>query len=78
MIPNTELVLLSFDIVYLVKNEDGSFHEFTVSAVKSDQLRLIASEEDLIEINKAVPAPPVDVATGACSVITLSSCDAHA
>jgi hypothetical protein len=52
VVPNTHLVFLkSLDVVYLVKNDDGTFRECVLSGVKSDQMRIIAGAADIATIS---------------------------
>lgn len=45
-IPNTTAKFLRFNIRYLINNEDGSYSQKSIEGVKSDQLRIIATEEE--------------------------------
>lgn len=63
--PNTNIVLVSFEVQYKITLEDGSEETTQENGVKSDRLRMIANEEQdpeifstIAEEEKAVILPP--------------------
>lgn len=52
-VPNTNLVFLKgIDVHYLIANEDGTVKERELKGVKSDQMRLIASAQEVQDIEQ--------------------------
>ncbi len=56
-IPNTSSKFLRFNVVYLIKNEDESFQQRSLEGVKSDQLRIIASEKEVADLSITKDTP---------------------
>ena len=56
-IPNTSSKFLRFGVVYLIKNEDESFQPRSLEGVKSDQLRIIASEQEVADLSITKDSP---------------------
>lgn len=52
VIPSSSVSILVFDVTYLIKHDDGTFNQRSIQSVKSDQLRIIASEQEATELNK--------------------------